>query len=193
MDYSAFVDILIDFAEVSIHTILAERNVYPPDIFTKCQKYGLIVRKSRHPALNGYIKDFLMAIRADLQQGSVQKIHIVILDIGSNPIEKFTLRIRDVYDHITQQSKQSAMTCITVPECESYFHTLMQKLLFLDTRLGKTPTDCTFELLCELAEGKEYPQSYEENVPWVQAESSIVYIQQSSIMPLKSLDAGIVK
>ncbi|KAI9347233.1 DNA-binding protein [Obelidium mucronatum] len=193
MEYSTFVDVFIDFAEVAIHSILAERKVYPAALFTKCQKYGLLVRKSRHPSLNGYIKDFLMGIRQDLLCGLVQKIHIVILDPGCNPVEKFVIRIRDVYDHVTQVSKQSAVTCITIPECESFFHTLIQKLLFLESSLGENPADCTFELLCELVDGRDYPQSYEERVPWIQAESSILHVSDSTISPLKSLDVGVVK
>ncbi|KAJ3233718.1 hypothetical protein HDU81_002040 [Chytriomyces hyalinus] len=134
MEYALLVDCILDFLEVGIHTILHERKVYPAEVFTRTQKYSLAVFRSRHPALNGYIKDFLMALRPDLMQvpsianrsfetttiklltpsilivsciqGSLSKVHVVILDMGSNPVEKFVFRVRDVYDHVTQQSKQ---------------------------------------------------------------------------------------
>ncbi|KAI8622779.1 DNA-binding protein [Chytriomyces sp. MP71] len=193
MDYSSFMDCFVDFLEVAIHTILYERKVYPETVFEKAQMYNITVRRSRHPALNGYIMDFLMGIRVDLAQGAVHKIMLVILDTGSNPVEKFVFRIKDVYEHVTQQSKQSAVTNTSILELETYFHTIIQRLAFIHSSLASCVPDCTFSLLCELIDGKEFPQSYEEDVPWVHAESSIVHVTQSRITPLNVLDAGVVR
>ncbi|TPX73283.1 hypothetical protein CcCBS67573_g05440 [Chytriomyces confervae] len=193
MEYASLVDCILDFLEVGIHTILHERKVYPAAVFTRTQKYSLSVFRSRHPALNGYIKDFLMAVRPDLMQGSLSKVHVVILDAGSNPVEKFVFRVRDVYDHVTQQSKQNSFASVSIVEAETYFYTLLQRLCFIDASLTANPPDCTFNLLCELIDGKEFPRSYEQDVAWVQAESSIAHVSHSRVSPFKTLDAGVVK
>ncbi|KAI8827462.1 DNA-binding protein [Chytriomyces cf. hyalinus JEL632] len=178
---ASLVDCIVDFLEVGIHTILYERKVYPGAVFTRTQKYSLSVYRSRHPALNGYIKDFLRAVRPDLMQGSLSKVHV------------FVFRVRDVYDHVTQQSKQNSFASVSIVEVESYFYTLLQRLCFIDGSLTANPPDCTFNLLCELIDGKEFPRSYEQDVAWVQAESSISHVSHSRVSPFKTLDAGVVK
>eukprot|EP00494_Astrolonche_serrata_P026710 UN26973 len=56
-------DVLYDFFEISIHTLLYIRDVYPPEIFEKVDKYGIPVRKSKHKVLNNYISNCLQGVK----------------------------------------------------------------------------------------------------------------------------------
>ncbi|CAN0369266.1 unnamed protein product, partial [Scytosiphon promiscuus] len=49
------VDIVVEFLEAAIHTLLQSRRAYPQDIFERRRKYGVPVWMSRHPELNTYI------------------------------------------------------------------------------------------------------------------------------------------
>ena len=52
--------------EVSIHTILYVRQVYPAEIFIRRRKYDTPVFQSRHPALNEYIAGAINALTDEL-------------------------------------------------------------------------------------------------------------------------------
>lgn len=52
--------------EVSIHTILFVRRLYPVDLFTRKKKWDAPVYQSRHPALNEYISGAVKAVGEEL-------------------------------------------------------------------------------------------------------------------------------
>ncbi|KAJ3408205.1 MAD2 mitotic arrest deficient-like 2 [Chytridiales sp. JEL 0842] len=207
-------DVILEFLEVAIHSILYYRKVYPEDVFIRARKYQLIVRKSRHPLLNEYILDFLDGIKPDLLKGVLNKVHVVILDSLSNPVEKFVFQVRDAMESLTFESKKTAITSASVEAVESYFRNLMMRIMNCGTYLqdneapakddsngkeGKrgdeTEDDAnlTFNLFCELYGSEPHPTSYLEGTEWVMAEASLVHLTRSSVVPLKTLDAGVVQ
>ncbi|KAJ3334002.1 MAD2 mitotic arrest deficient-like 2 [Blyttiomyces sp. JEL0837] len=195
--FGEFADVLVEFLEVCIHAILAVRKVYPEEVFTNAKKYNLLVKKSRHPALNGYIADFLLGVKPDLEKGKVKKIHVSILDEGHNAVEKFVFQLRDVMEGLTFASKKNSITSASVQDIETFFRELIQKIQFSTTYLTDNPKDCSFRLFCELNEG-DFPSTYlptsaVPGVPWVMADASEVLVSQSLIVPLKSLNAGVVQ
>ena len=54
-------EVILDFLNVAIHQILFNRDIYPEDVFSQTKHYGIPVRMSRHPDLNQYIVDSLIA------------------------------------------------------------------------------------------------------------------------------------
>ena len=64
--YHAVVLAYSDFLTVAIHTILYERNIYPPQSFIKARKYNYPVRQSRHPQVCTWIKDAVAAVEVEM-------------------------------------------------------------------------------------------------------------------------------
>lgn len=64
--YQAVVSAYSDFLTVAIHTILYERNIYPPDSFIKARKYNYPVRQNRHPTVCKWIQDAVAAVEAEM-------------------------------------------------------------------------------------------------------------------------------
>jgi mitotic spindle assembly checkpoint protein MAD2B len=62
------VDVLIEFLECVVHTVLRQRNIYPPSVFEKKLKYGVGIWKSRHPDINSYITRVLTNARQLFEQ-----------------------------------------------------------------------------------------------------------------------------
>jgi len=96
------VDTILEFLEVSIHSILYVRAVYPAGLQLKCdflysniglferrRKWGVPVRMSRHPDLSTYIRDALLAMRPALERGEAKKVAVEILDSDNVVTEKF--------------------------------------------------------------------------------------------------------
>lgn len=55
-----------DFLTVAIHTILYERNIYPPNSFIRARKYNFPVRQNRHPKVCKWIQDAVAAVEAEM-------------------------------------------------------------------------------------------------------------------------------
>ncbi|KAI1298943.1 HORMA domain-containing protein [Xylaria venustula] len=67
-----------DFLTVCIHNILYYRNLYPPTTFLTSRAHNLPVHQSRHPAVCAWIRDAVDATRAQLAQGTIERLAVVI-------------------------------------------------------------------------------------------------------------------
>ncbi|KAI1348143.1 HORMA domain-containing protein [Xylaria sp. FL0043] len=66
------------FLTVCIHNILYYRNLYPPTTFLTSRAYNLPVHQSRHPAVCAWVRDAVDAARAQLAQGAVERLAVVV-------------------------------------------------------------------------------------------------------------------
>ncbi|XP_058793040.1 uncharacterized protein LOC131665272 isoform X2 [Phymastichus coffea] len=89
-------DIVLEFLEVVIHTILYYRQIYPKDIFNKKEVIGLNVYILQDTHLNGYIKKVLASIKNIIQEDilHLQSINLLHLNRNKVPTEKFTCQLQ---------------------------------------------------------------------------------------------------
>ncbi|KAJ2629615.1 E3 ubiquitin-protein ligase pub1 [Coemansia sp. RSA 1290] len=85
-----------DVVEVYIHAVLYSRKVYPRTLFEDRSAYGIPVKCSRHPELNKYIADVVLAIKAELEKNKPGDVMIRIHDDDGNSIEEFVLEMSAV-------------------------------------------------------------------------------------------------
>ncbi|KAI3322119.1 HORMA domain-containing protein [Xylariaceae sp. AK1471] len=71
------------FLTVCIHNILYYRGLYPSTTFLTSRAYNLPVHQSRHPAVCAWIRDAVDAVRAQIAQGAVERLAVVIYGSGS--------------------------------------------------------------------------------------------------------------
>ncbi|PIA19360.1 DNA-binding protein [Coemansia reversa NRRL 1564] len=91
------VDAICDFLEVYIHGILYARGIYPQSLFEDQYAYGIPVKASRHPELNGYIINVVAAIKSELEkEGPLGDVMVNIVDDEDNTIEAFVLELSTV-------------------------------------------------------------------------------------------------
>ena len=64
--YGAIVTAFCDFLTVAVHTILFERNLYPPASWISARKYNLPVKQNRHPKVCKWIQDAVAAVEAEM-------------------------------------------------------------------------------------------------------------------------------
>jgi mitotic spindle assembly checkpoint protein MAD2B len=89
------------------------RQVYPAELFVRRKKYDTPVFQSRHPALNEYISGAVKAVKEEMalvccrplchgeltvraQQGSVDKVAVVIKDKEQVALERFIFSIENM-------------------------------------------------------------------------------------------------
>lgn len=73
------------FLTVCIHNILYYRGLYPATTFLTSRAYNLPVHQSRHPTVCSWIRDAVDASRAQIAQGAVERLAVVIYD-GKNAV-----------------------------------------------------------------------------------------------------------
>jgi len=77
------------FLTVCIHNILFYRGLYPATTFLTSRAYNLPVHQSRHPAVCAWVQDAVDAARAQIAQGSVERMAVVIYDATGRPMERW--------------------------------------------------------------------------------------------------------
>ena len=71
-------DIVVEFFEYSVNSILYQRGIYPPEMFKRVSKYGLAMMTTSDETLGGYISNIMKQLDSWLVNGSVQKLVMVI-------------------------------------------------------------------------------------------------------------------
>lgn len=64
--YQALVSCFCEFLLVAVHTLLAERGLYPKNSWISARKWGSTVHQSRHPGVTAWINDAVAAVEKQL-------------------------------------------------------------------------------------------------------------------------------
>lgn len=84
------IDIVIEFFNYGINSILYQRGLYPSDSFIQREKYGLPLLITTNPELKKYLDVVLNQMKRFLETKNVHKIIIVILKIDTGePVERW--------------------------------------------------------------------------------------------------------
>ena len=86
-NYASLVSTLSSFLTVSIHTLLYERGLYPANSFISARAYRFPVRQSRHPKVCEWINDAVSACEKEIAAGRVERVSLVVYDIGGQQTE----------------------------------------------------------------------------------------------------------
>lgn len=88
------VDLIADFFNYSLNSILYQRGVYPEESFVPTQHYGLTMYMSKTPELKKFIEDVLPQLKQWLNEGKIKKLVLALCDVNSKePLECWEFRI----------------------------------------------------------------------------------------------------
>lgn len=77
--------------EVTLHTLLCVRGVYPPSTFARRRAHGVPVYQSRHPDVRSYIANVVQGLSKDLELGLLRRVTVVIKAMDGLPLERFII------------------------------------------------------------------------------------------------------
>lgn len=90
MQLKGSIDIVIEFFNYGINSILYQRGLYPSDTFIQREKYGLPLLVTTNIELKKYLDVVLNQMRKFLETKNVHKIVIVILRVDTKePVERW--------------------------------------------------------------------------------------------------------
>ncbi|KAK9826794.1 hypothetical protein WJX81_001690 [Elliptochloris bilobata] len=125
------------------------------ELFTRHRLYSVMVRKSRHPQLNGYIRSIVQSMQAPLVRGLLGKVAVLILDSRGCVVEKYAVQL---------QCHMEILASLDVDDVEAALRSCLLKLQFADACLKPARKGCTFEVVAYAAERGALPLS-----AWVEA------------------------
>eukprot|EP00002_Diphylleia_rotans_P023625 TRINITY_DN4648_c0_g1_i4.p1 TRINITY_DN4648_c0_g1~~TRINITY_DN4648_c0_g1_i4.p1 ORF type:complete len:132 (-),score=11.20 TRINITY_DN4648_c0_g1_i4:88-483(-) len=89
--------LLCEFMEVFIHTLLKERQIYPPDLFEERIKYQIPVWRARMPQLSDYIFTLLQGLQPWIESQKLDKINIDFVKSDSRAkYESFSISFKTI-------------------------------------------------------------------------------------------------
>ena len=78
------VDLVQEFFEYAINSILYQRGIYPPEEFRRVAKYGLSMMVASDDGLQNYLKKILAQLKTWLEEGDVQRLVVVVTCVEIN-------------------------------------------------------------------------------------------------------------
>ncbi|KAJ8686399.1 hypothetical protein QAD02_022193 [Eretmocerus hayati] len=141
MIFSVSTDILLEFLDVALHSILYYRKLYPEEIFTVKKVYGIPVHVSVHPEVNSYIENILGCTKKLVQENksNLEAVSIVCIDKNKVPVEKYTFGLEHLRDNILDKDPYFIKT-------EDALRTLCLKLSLIESYLEPLPPESTFTI-----------------------------------------------
>nr|CAG4645068.1 EOG090X0C57 [Leptodora kindtii] len=88
------VELIVDFFNYSLNSILYQRGVYPEDHFLPTQHYGLTMYMCKMPELKKFTDEVMPTLKEWLMQGKVKKLVLGLCDVNTGePLECWEFRI----------------------------------------------------------------------------------------------------
>lgn len=199
LTFRAFIANFTDFLTVAVHTILYERDIYPPTSFLSAKKYNFAVRQNRHPKVCEWINDAVNAVEAELLKGSVDRVAVVIYNKHNKPLERFvfdvsrfpTVSAAEVDIPLRRlDTDEPGLPILPTVDMEEQFRATMHKLSNCSNGLNALPKGCTFTVAIELKGAGHVPIGHPQ--PWVPAEAQAGqgFGGETRTRPVRAVAAG---
>lgn len=177
----------LEFLEVSIHSILHIREIYPQTLFDKVRKYRVPAWMSTIQELNAYIRKTLEGVAPWFQKGTMERFAIGLFDKRGKLVERFVFEVSNLKGNRVPQSVE-ARDAEAVWLREN-FRAFLTRLQLTDALLGDSPELMTFKLFAYARESSSTFSDREDATPrerWKCVSSEIGSIGEAKITPIRS-------
>nr|CAG4638692.1 EOG090X0C57 [Cyclestheria hislopi] len=138
------VDLIVDFFNYSLNSILYQRGVYPEENFIPTQHYGLTMYMSKMPELQKFLDEILPQIREWLTEGKIKKLVLGLCDVSSKePLECWEFRIipeKDSNGEVKQQGTKE------LKDIQQEIRNVLRQITACVTFLPLLDCVCSFDL-----------------------------------------------
>jgi mitotic spindle assembly checkpoint protein MAD2 len=173
-------EIVTEFFDYAINSILYQRGIYPPENFEARKKYGLSILVTKDKGLREYLNQVLQQLTDWLMGGNVHKLVVVIADCETG-------ESKERWNFDIQTDKEAATTGSAKPEKEivDEIRQIIRQITASVTFLPLLETPCSFDLLVYTDKNASVPSKWEESEP--------KYITNSEEVRLRSFTTKIHK
>ncbi|KAI9598349.1 putative mitotic spindle checkpoint-related protein [Syncephalis fuscata] len=162
--------IVVEFFEYSIHSILFQRGLYPPEDFKMSKKYGLNMMISTDDSLKNYLKEVLTQLEAWMLEGKVKRLVFVVMSRETRQVlERWQFDIQVVQSSDTTDNSDKPVK--TEKEINAEIQAIMRQITASVTFLPMLEEPCTFNIVVYADHNAEVPTTWNDTDPH--------YIQQN--------------
>ncbi|XP_064599148.1 mitotic spindle assembly checkpoint protein MAD2B-like [Liolophura sinensis] len=182
-------DIMCEFMEVAIHTVLYMRGIYPSRVFSKRKKYNVPVQICQHPDVLKYVENIVEGMKCLLSENEMEKVVIVVTGEKQKPLERFVFDIAPSGQAGTQSDKY-------LFRLESSLRGFLLKLNVCDAMLTPASQEKTWTVHIhtkESAAAKLEQKALTQNFPWVEVDEDQLTLQKPNLVPLKATTSDLIK
>ena len=125
------VDLVQEFFEYAINSILYQRGIYPPEEFRRVAKYGLSMMVASDDGLQTYLKKILAQLKTWLEEGDVQRLVVVVTGVETNEtLERWTFAV-NACDTENAAPSQSADVKAVTKQIQAIIRQITASVTFL--------------------------------------------------------------
>ncbi|WWC88379.1 uncharacterized protein L201_003290 [Kwoniella dendrophila CBS 6074] len=177
LSYKEIADAVISFLEISLHTILYLRSVYPASTFTRRRAHQVPIYQSRHPQVRSYITNVISSLSPEIYNGKLKRITVVIKGVEDGlPRERmiFDLGYLGELDKL-RDGRGTEVGLIGAPNADELglmLRGFLIKLNALDGQLLDNKGETTFAVIIETNDSLEPSSNTNEDgivPPWIPA------------------------
>ncbi|WRT68061.1 uncharacterized protein IL334_005036 [Kwoniella shivajii] len=177
LSYKEIADAIISFLEISLHSILYLRSVYPASTFTRRRAHSVPVYQSRHPQVRSYITNVISSLAPEVHNGKLRRMTVVFKGVEDGlPRERliFDLGYLGELDEL-KNGRGIDIGLIGSPNADELglmLRGFLIKLNALDGQLLECKGDTTFAVIIETNDSLEPSSNNNEDVtvpPWIPA------------------------
>ncbi|KAL4239919.1 MAD2 mitotic arrest deficient-like 1 [Mactra antiquata] len=167
-------DIVAEFFDYGINSILYQRGIYPPETFTRVQKYGLTLLMSTDDGIKKYLSQVISQIKEWLLNMTVNKLVVVIKSLNSNEVmERWQFDVECDKKALTDSKPNEKSEKDVNGEIRAVIRQITASVTFLP--LIEEP--CSFDLLVYTDKDLDVPESWGETGPQFVANSEEVRLR----------------
>ena len=180
------VDLVQEFFEYAINSILYQRGIYPPEEFRRVAKYGLSMMVASDDGLQTYLKKILAQLKTWLEEGDVQRLVVVVTGVETNEtLERWTFAVNACDTENAAPSGNADVKAIT-----KQIQAIIRQITASVTFLPLLDEACAFDLLVYTRKTASVPGAWEDSDPKYIADSQEVKLR-SFTTSVHSVEAAV--
>ncbi|KAK8826378.1 hypothetical protein WA538_001516, partial [Blastocystis sp. DL] len=153
-----------EFFDYSINTILYQRGLYPPESFNRVTKYGLSMVMVRDESLSRYIQNMITQVRYWLESDVLRNLILVIYGMNSHKVlERWSFAVET--DPEVSQSKGAVTREKELSVIQKEIQAIIRQITASMTFLPLLDEPCSFEILVYTDKNAEVPLKWEDSDP----------------------------
>jgi len=155
---------VVEFFGYAINSILYQRGIYPPDLFSSISKYGLSILVTKDKGLQEYLGEVLRQLKSWMMCCQVRKLVVVVASqLTEQTLERWTFDV---------QVNEAATTALAVPQTQAdkvreqkEIQAIIRQITASVTFLPLLDEPCSFDLLIYTDKAADVPQAWAESDP----------------------------
>ena len=180
------VDLVQEFFEYAINSILYQRGIYPPEEFRRVAKYGLSMMVASDDGLQTYLKKILAQLKTWLEEGDVQRLVVVVTGVETNEtLERWTFAVNACDTENAAPSQGADVKAVT-----KQIQAIIRQITASVTFLPLLDEACAFDLLVYTRKTAAVPGAWEDSDPKYIADSQEVKLR-SFTTSVHSVEAAV--